>query len=160
MSNPTPSGDEPKIIIDEDWKSQAHAEKERLERTRQGEPFATEDAAGPQPAAPGSAAPGGAGSARPRRGTLPPPSLGMLATSVATQALMVLGLAFDPSGQPHDEPDFEQARHLIDTLQMLENKTAGNRTPEESEVFSNLLHEVRMAFVSLQSQPSPPSSSE
>jgi len=43
-----------------------------------------------------------------------------------------------------------EARHLIDTLAILEEKTAGNRTPEESALLDQLLHELRMGYVTLQ----------
>lgn len=145
--NSAASGDEaPKIIIDEDWKSQAQAEKERLERTRTGGP----ELPRPKPAAP--AAP--PSSSRPRP-PVPQPSLAMLATSIATQAMIALGVTLDPLHPEAVEPDFAQARHLIDTLQMLHDKTAGNRTPEEDIVLGDLLHEARMAYVSLQSAPPP-----
>lgn len=141
------SGDEaPKIIIDEDWKSQAQAEKERLERTRTGGPEPPRS----KPTAP--AAPPSSGRPRP---PLPQPSLAMLATSIATQAMIALGVTLDPLHPEAVEPDFAQARHLIDTLQMLHDKTAGNRTPEEDIVLGDLLHEARMAYVSLQAAPPP-----
>lgn len=146
-----PSGDEaPKIISDEDWKRQAQAEKERLERARSGAPEP------PRPKTAASAAPPPSGRPRP---SVPQPSLAMLATSIATQAMIALGVTLDPLHPEAVEPDFAQARHLIDTLQMLHDKTAGNRTPEEDIVLGDLLHEARMAFVSLQSAPPPPSPS-
>jgi hypothetical protein len=36
---------------------------------------------------------------------------------------------------------------------MLEAKTAGNRTPEESQMLDGLLHELRMTFIHMRSQP-------
>jgi hypothetical protein len=39
------------------------------------------------------------------------------------------------------------ARQLIDTLVMLEKKTAGNLTPEESETLRTSLTNLRIAFV-------------
>ncbi len=45
------------------------------------------------------------------------------------------------------DPQPKQAKHFIDTLAMLEEKTNGNRTPEESALLSSFLHQLRMAFV-------------
>jgi hypothetical protein len=45
---------------------------------------------------------------------------------------------------------------LVDMLQVLEDKTAGNRTSDESRLLDNTLHDLRMAYVAVQSQPIPP----
>lgn len=120
-------GPKPKLIIDEDWKSQVQAEKEALERQK-------EHPSRPQTAA---AAP------------LPPATLAMLLTTLATQALVGLGqIAHPASGKA--EIHFDEAKHFIDTLEMLEAKTAGNRTPEENRLLENLLHELRLGFVEVQ----------
>ena len=39
------------------------------------------------------------------------------------------------------------AKHAIDTLEILQQKTEGNRTPEESDEIEAMLHQLRMAFV-------------
>jgi len=128
-----------KIIIDEDWKAQVEAEREALRKKQEATPTGgpTEK---PEPEAP-----------RP----LPPASLATLIASLALQATISLGLVDDPKSGP-PQPHFDQARHLIDMLQMLEDKTAGNRTSEESRLLDNSLHELRMAYVAVQSQPMPP----
>ncbi len=43
----------------------------------------------------------------------------------------------------------EQAKHSIDLLSMLQQKTEGNRTPEESDELEAVLHQLRLAFVSV-----------
>jgi hypothetical protein len=48
--------------------------------------------------------------------------------------------------------DLLHARHAIDTVQMLYDKTQGNRTPEETEEFDRILHELRLSFVAVQQQ--------
>ncbi len=64
------------------------------------------------------------------------------------QAMMGLGLMPNPAtGKP--EVDLDQTRHFIDTLAMLQEKTKGNRTPEETAVLENLLHQLRMAYVDI-----------
>ena len=53
-------------------------------------------------------------------------------------AMANLGQAPDPmSGRPHI--DLEQARFAIDLLAMLQDKTRGNRTPDESAVLEEML---------------------
>ena len=41
----------------------------------------------------------------------------------------------------------DQAKHSIDLLTVLQQKTEGNRTPEESGELEAALHELRMAYV-------------
>ena len=53
-------------------------------------------------------------------------------------AMANLGQAPDPmTGRPH--VDLEQARFAIDLLAMLQEKTRGNRTPDESAVLEEML---------------------
>ena len=47
-----------------------------------------------------------------------------------------------------DDEALPAARYLISVLEMLEDKTRGRRTPEEDEVLTTLLYELRMAYVS------------
>lgn len=78
---------------------------------------------------------------------LPPVDFSGLALSLATSALYHLGLVADPeSGEP-GRVDLRLARHTIDTLELLETKTQGNLTEEESTLLANLLTELRMRFV-------------
>ena len=69
-----------------------------------------------------------------------------LASSLYFQAAMFLGLMPHPSGGK-PEKDFPMAKHSIDMLEMLQQKTEGNRTPEESEEIEAMLHQLRMAYV-------------
>ena len=62
---------------------------------------------------------------------------------------MCLGLMPDPgSGKP--EKNLPVARHLIDMLEVLQQKTEGNRTPEESEDIEAMLYQLRMAYVQVE----------
>jgi threonine dehydratase len=47
------------------------------------------------------------------------------------------------------------ARQLIDTLAVLEEKTKGNLSAEESELLQSALSELRIRFVSLANRPLP-----
>jgi hypothetical protein len=135
---PAPT-DGPKIIIDEDWKSRVQAEKEALEKQHPAhEPAASAGPATPQGQPPGAE----------RHVELPPATLPVLLTTLATQALVAMGqITHDPSGKV--ESRLDEAKHFIDLLEMLEQKTAGNRTPDESRLLDNLLHELRMTYVSV-----------
>ncbi len=133
MSRPGES--EPKIIVDEDWKSRVEAEKlAAASMSKSAEPQATEPAA--------AGATGDVG--RPRE--MPPATLSFLITTLATQAMVAMGDVTIPiSGKT--EVRLPEARHFIDALAMLEQKTAGNRTPEESALLDGFLHQLRMAFI-------------
>jgi hypothetical protein len=88
-----------------------------------------------------------------RRGPLPPPTLTTLLGTLYTQAMLSMGFIAHPA-TGKAEINLEEARHMIDTISMLEEKTHGNRTPEEINLFSRLLHEVRLAFVEASKQAS------
>jgi hypothetical protein len=71
-----------------------------------------------------------------------------LATSLAFQAMMCMGLMPDPaSGKA--EKNLPQAKHLIDMLEILQQKTEGNRTSEESEDLEGILYQLRMSYVQM-----------
>src|SRR5262249_33262809 len=79
-------------------------------------------------------------------GPLPPATLTFLLTTIATQAMIALGQVPNPiTGKAEFRP--QQAKHYVDTLAMLDEKTKGNRTPEESTLLTDILHQLRMAYV-------------
>ena len=130
---------EKKIIVDEDWKSQVEAEREavRQQAGGEGQPAAAEQTGGEKTGAEAEADP-----------PMPPPDLMFLATTFYMQALVALGMVPDPiTRKPRLRPN--QARHAIDSLEVLAEKTQGNRTAEESEALDTMLYELRMAFVSV-----------
>ena len=71
----------------------------------------------------------------------------MLVQSFAFSALHSLGLVRDRDGGPPTAPDIPLARHNIELLELLEEKTRGNLSAEESHLLASLLYEVRMHFV-------------
>jgi len=88
-------------------------------------------------------------------GETPPATLEFHAQTLFTQALMALGRVPNPiTGKPIR--NLPSARHFIDTIAMLEEKTAGNRTQEESKLFEEILHQLRMQFTLEQSSPVAP----
>jgi hypothetical protein len=118
----------PKIQIDSDWKAEAQAEKERLAKqvkSAEGKPGA------------------GAGA-----GGMPPASFESLVSTIVTQALFAMGAIPDPrTGQRMQHLDL--ARHHIDMLGVLEKKTKGNLTEEETTMLSTAAYELRSRYVQL-----------
>ncbi len=126
-------GEDKRIIIDEDWKARVEAEREELRRQQR-----QQQSTGSSTAASG-------------RGPLPPPTLEGLLGTLGMQAMVALGVIPDPvTGK--SETDLETAKYLIDTIAMLEEKTEGNRTEEESAALANLLHELRLGYVTVRQQ--------
>jgi Domain of unknown function (DUF1844) len=148
MTMSTENRDQPQIFVDEDWKSQVEAEKKAAAQRQ----LAAEQSAehGPEAATTPAAAANSAVSEVP---PLPPATLSFLVTTLATQAMVSLGQVPNPfSGKV--EIRLPEARHFIDTLTMLEEKTAGNRTPEESALLRGALHQLRLAYIEAESAPS------
>jgi DNA replication initiation complex subunit (GINS family) len=118
-----------KIIIDEDWKVEAQKEKERL--------AAQEDAERKE-----------AEAQQRQHGPLPPGDFAALISMLTTQAFFALGL-LEVHGQEGEQrqPDLAMAQYNIDMLQTLQDKTKGNLTKEEQKVLSNMLNQLRMAYV-------------
>ena len=61
---------------------------------------------------------------------------------------MALGLLPNPVTKKADV-QLDQAKHAIDLLAVLQQKTEGNRTPQESDELDAVLHELRMAYVTV-----------
>lgn len=121
--------DAPKIIVDDDWKAQAEAEKQRL--------------AAEQKAAPAEPGPTGEPSDR-----LPPADFETIVSTMASQALFALGAMPDPSsGQRYVNLDL--AKFQIDSLKVLEEKTRGNLSEEEAGMLDRTLYELRTAYVQM-----------
>lgn len=178
--------EEPKLIIDEDWKTQVQREKEELKERQQAaesqaagaetvgaETVRAEDSGEPveqggvsQPVQPSVESPadessadksagavsetgdGAAGADQAFGGPPPPASLMLLANTLATQAMGAMGLIADDKGEPIPA-NFDFARHFIDMLDVLEQKTKGNVTDEEAAFLKEALHQLRLAFVAV-----------
>lgn len=132
--------EEPKLIIDEDWKSQV--EREREELRKEEEASASETTA--------------EGQGEQAEGELPPPppaSFSFLVTTLASQAMAALGQIPGDDGQPLPV-NLDYARHFIDLISVLEEKTKGNLDDEESSFVEQTLHQMRMMFVAIKQQQS------
>ncbi|HTP50610.1 MAG TPA: DUF1844 domain-containing protein [Anaeromyxobacteraceae bacterium] len=75
--------------------------------------------------------------------------------SLGSSALVHLGEMAHPEAKEHQE-NLLLARQTIDILAMLEEKTRGNLTPEESRFLLDLLSELRLRFVERKSGRSGP----
>ncbi len=69
-----------------------------------------------------------------------------LVSYLSTTAMFQLGLLPGPGGE-RIPADFSNARRTIDLLEVLEQKTQGNLTPEEATMLEQVLYELRLTFV-------------
>jgi len=76
----------------------------------------------------------------------PEPDFKFFVTTLALQASIALGYVQDPSTNKKEE-NLPQAKFLIDTLSMLQEKTKGNLNSEENSLLENVLYELRMQYV-------------
>jgi hypothetical protein len=77
---------------------------------------------------------------------LPPASFEFLAESLRLQAEMQLGL-MRLSAEDQPPADLDLARHTIDLMAMLQEKTRGNLSLEEQRLLENSLTLLRFRFV-------------
>ena len=122
--------EKPKIAVDDDWKAQAQAEKEKLDeqaKKRQQEDKGAQDQAARE---------------------LPPATFATLVSSLAAQTMLAMGGMQDPRTKRR-MVDLALAKHHIDTLTMLEEKTKGNLTDEEVKLLDQVLYQVRMQYVQM-----------
>jgi hypothetical protein len=82
----------------------------------------------------------------------PPATFEFLAHTLFTQALMALGRIPNPITKKAHR-NLPTARHFIDTLAMLERKTAGNLTEDERRMLEEIQHQLRMMYMSEQGGP-------
>ncbi len=78
---------------------------------------------------------------------LPPATFSFLVESILMQTQIQLGLFHLEEGEEKTEPNLPIARHSIDMLAMLEQKTKGNLTPEEQRLIENGLTELRFRYI-------------
>ena len=118
------NNEEPKIIVDEDWKSQVAREKEEAKNAP------AEDTAGAEMDEMG----------------FPPANILVFISMLGSQAMAALGLMADPvSGEVHANRPL--AKHCIDMLGVLEEKTKGNLTEDEGAHLRDALHQLRMVYL-------------
>lgn len=66
--------------------------------------------------------------------------------SYYTQGMVLLGEVPNPYTDKKEE-DIDAARHTIDILSMLEQKTKGNLSKEEQQLLESVIYELRMKYM-------------
>ncbi|MGD2108206.1 MAG: DUF1844 domain-containing protein [Phycisphaerae bacterium] len=135
MSDEAGSG---RIHIDSDWKAEAAREKERLAKQEEAERAKAAEAGVGGDAAGGVA-----------------PQFIELINLIAMQAAVGLGGFKGPGGETIP-PNPVAAKHHIDLLEVLREKTEGNLTDDEKKTLDAVLYELRMHYVQASSVPPPP----
>lgn len=120
-------GSDKGLHIDSDWKEEAAREKERLSQQEKAE------------------AGTGAGAAP---GPTGPVTFFELVNVLAMQAAIALGGYQGPGGE-RIPANPAAAKHHIDLLAVLEEKTKGNLADEEKRALDGVLYELRMQYVQL-----------
>ncbi|GAB5403241.1 MAG: DUF1844 domain-containing protein [Aureliella sp.] len=128
--------EEPKIIVDEDWKSKVEREKAEALAKEEADKSAESTSSDSDSEVPPP----------------PPASLSMLVTTLLTQAMAAMGQIPGEEGAA-PEVNFPYAKHFIDLVGVIEEKTKGNLTEEESKFISESLHQMRMLYVSASQNP-------
>ncbi|UCG32998.1 MAG: DUF1844 domain-containing protein, partial [Phycisphaerales bacterium] len=111
--------------VDDDWKAEAAREKQKLAEE-------TKDVG--------------------RKGPLPDPVFAEIVNMIVMQVLVALGGMNTPDGQ-QIPPDLNVAKHQIDVLGLLAEKTKGNLTDDEQKMLDSTLYELQMRFVQAASPP-------
>ena len=122
------------LHIDADWKTEAAQEKERLAKEDQ----ARARTAGPVPGQ---------------------PTFADLVNMLAMQAAIALGGYQGPGGERFP-PNPGAAKHHIDLLDVLDQKTTGNLTEDEKRLLNTVLYELRMQYVQMAGATPPPTGQE
>jgi hypothetical protein len=145
---------EPKIIVDDDWKEQVAKEKEAMaakasgdKSTAQETPSDADESATSESVTsePVTDQPATGGPRSPEM--MPPASFEVLVSMMFTQGMSMLGHIPHPeTGEATVNKPF--AKHTIDTLEVLTEKTKGNLTDNEAKMLSEAMHALRMAYVS------------
>jgi hypothetical protein len=117
--------EKPKIILDDDWKAQAQAEKEKLSEQ-------VEEEAGHE-------GPGG---------ELPPANFAGLVNALVSNIVFALG-GYDDPRTGRRFIDLNLAKHYVDLLAVLEEKTRNNLSEDEKKLMDAALYETRMQYVQI-----------
>ncbi len=108
------------------------------------------DSASPTEAAPPTGQPGQAipaAAPQPEEGpALPPADFATLVLSLGSSAIASMGEAPAP-GEKASARNLPMAKHAIDLLSVLQEKTRGNLTDEEAQILESLLFDLRLRYV-------------
>jgi hypothetical protein len=78
--------------------------------------------------------------------SLPPADFPTLVLSLGSSAAMYLGQSVEPDGK-RPTRNLPMAKHAIDLLTVLEEKTKGNLSSEEEQILESLLFDLRLGYV-------------
>jgi hypothetical protein len=129
---PMSNDQEPKIFIDEDWKAQVQREKEEAAKKAAEAPVEV-----PAPSA--APAPGAPDHEK--------VSFSTIVSVFSMQAMLALGLFPEQQQGEKVMVDLVGAKHLIDMMLVLRDKTKGNLSPEEQGLLTQTISEMQQAFV-------------
>jgi hypothetical protein len=73
--------------------------------------------------------------------------------SLGSSALIHLGEAPDPVSGKTQDPDLLLAHQSIDLLALLQEKTRGNLTDDESRFLDTLLYDLRVRYIAVAGKP-------
>jgi hypothetical protein len=76
----------------------------------------------------------------------PPVDFHTFILSLGSSALLHLGELDHPDGHA-SKPDLALAKHTIDIIGMLQEKTKGNLSPPEERLIESLLYDLRLRYV-------------
>lgn len=74
-----------------------------------------------------------------------------LVVFLATQAMLCLGEHPDPTTDEKVEKNLPGAKHAIDLLDVIQDKTQGNLNDEEQQLLDGVLYDLRMRYVQIAS---------
>lgn len=124
--------------VDETWKQKVQEEREQAEEAEQEKPEPEEV----EPA-----------EEEPPRPPLPEANFASFIATLQFQTLVALGEVPNPATEKADR-DLPQAKYLIDTLGIMQEKTKGNLTDDEKRALDAILYDMRMRFVNASSNKS------
>lgn len=119
------SEEQGRFSVDEDWKKSVQEEKGRL-REQGEEEEGTKEQQAQQP--------------------LPEVDFQVFMAGLYTQTLVAMGLLKNPA-TGEQKKNLREAQFLIDTIDMLKERTTGNLSNEEEEYLGNLIYDLKMRYV-------------
>ncbi|MFQ5586303.1 MAG: DUF1844 domain-containing protein [Thermodesulfobacteriota bacterium] len=135
------------VAMSEEEKEFKVVDKRRFSEEGKVREHEGEEAKGPEPEPEGARSSEGEGDrGGPSEQQLPPADFTTFIISMGASALMHLGDTPNPATNTV-EPNLSLARHTIDTLAMLQEKTKGNLTEDEGRMFEGLLTDLKMRYV-------------
>ena len=84
--------------------------------------------------------------AKDRSGSYQEPSFTVFLSSLGMQAMIAIGKMENPLTNKIDK-NINQARFLIDTLEIIKEKTKNNLNPQETSLLDDYLFNLRMMYV-------------